>query len=133
MAKEPEATEAPKPKRPAGLIILAAVNVFLSLSYVMMATAPPTVRDELPQLGSASKVHAIATALLLLVSALGFLQLSRRIGFLLGNVTGVWLVGSAVVLGFVNQNVTASVPTLIYSTALLIALNVHYKTAFVRP
>ena len=125
--------EQEKPKRPIGLLILAGINVFLSLSYVMMALAPPSVRDDMPPLNPASKAHAVATALLLLISALGFLQQSKRIGFMLGNFVGVWLAVSAVVLGIVNQLFTASVPTLIYSTALLIALNVHYKTAFVRP
>ena len=79
------------------------------------------------------RLHALATALLLLISGLGFLQQSRRLGYWMGNVAGIWLWLSAAAVAMINQQISASAPMLVYGTVILIAVNAHYRDAFHRP
>lgn len=106
-------------ERPRGLTVLAVVQFILCLCVL-----------------SASRVTGIMgfiTGILMAISAIGYFKLDYKLGFVGGNILGIFYLFNIVIFNLIQgfSNFNFYIPSLVYSIVLLILLNNKYKNAFV--
>jgi hypothetical protein len=120
-----------RPARPAGLTVLAVLNLFHFLATCIFLFA--LVREVfLEPPGWLTTLLATVSGLLALVSAIGFLRRSRLLGLVLGNAFGIFLLVYSVgfLIGRGTVNPMEYFAWLSYPVVLLLALNFLYVREF---
>lgn len=117
-----------------GLLALAGVNLLSTLAATIFVIL--RVRGTLPaETGMFDIVTGVIAGLLALVSAIGFVRRSHTLGYVVGNVYGVYLLAYSIAFlaarGSVNPMEYSA--WLSYPIVLLTALNTVYRREFERP
>jgi len=122
--------------RPTGLTVFATVNfLFAGLMFLSLIGLVSTSGQQAQVPVTAYRVVSpLLTAVLLLVSGVGFLRLHYVAGFIGGVAFCVLSLGNILVFNAVNgfEQFATHVPSMVYPTVLLMMLVTRYRPAFRR-
>lgn len=112
---------------PAGLIVLAVIQFLFCLGVLPILLGPT-------RYGLYGVLSPLVTAVVLVISAVGYLKRHYRMGFVGGNILGVGSIANVVIFNaiFSSGDFSTHVPSLIYPLVLLALLNFRYKAEFVQ-
>ncbi len=117
-----------KIERPGGLTALGIVNfVFAGLTGFSFLIGLGAISHSAYTIAS-----PLITIALMVVSGIGFMIMSYRLGYLGGNAFGVLSILNILVymFTFAGQNFLVHIPSLIYPTIVLILINTKFKKYF---
>ncbi len=123
-------------KRPTGLTVFAVINfIFVAIMLMsLIAIITSLSLREQTNLGISAYtiLSPLITAILMLVSGIGFLKLNYRAGFVCGNVLCVLSIANILLFNLLNgfQDFSMHIPSMVYPSILLIMLNFRYKNSF---
>lgn len=121
-------------KRPTGLIVLAVINfifAFLSLTGLLLLFSPQILEQAGLKINPYTILSPLFTGVLLIISGIGFIKVDYKIGFIGGNVFGVFALGNIFIGGILlGKGLLIHIPSMIYPLVILLLLNLRYKKCF---
>ncbi len=122
--------------KPTGLIVLGVINfVFALFSIVglLSSLSPQTIEQAGLNITPYTILSPLLTGALLVASGIGFIKVDYKLGFIGGNIFGVFALANiligAIVLG---TGLLIHIPSMIYPVVLLLLLNLQYRKYFTK-
>ena len=114
-------------RRPVGLFVLAVIQFIFTVLLIVGLIISPA-------LGAYAIISPVATGIVMVVSAIGYLRRNFYLGFVGGNILGFGSLANILIFNIIQgfANFALYIPSLVYPIVLLVLLNFRYKDSFRR-